>query len=247
MGLLLIEDAKCSERFQGQRRQLSASFKEALSRQLSPKLERKVSYKGQDLYERICFSAEKFSGYEVYRNGISALPFRIETREGRTWVGECCVIWKSQPGKKIFTPWDELHLEDIECGMLMDRKNTDALKRILAMKKEENLSFAYGVKTPVYGQTVTGVNDLRLGVDIPVGSAMLLETAYLCENFARLHKGKLATEGWPRQRGDFEIGMRILLGQGQGQVFGAFLEALEGVSFPLRYIKCNAVNGRVLP
>ena len=126
MDLLYIQDVKCTEMLRGRTRRLSSSFREVLSRQLSPKLLRKVRQpaEAKDVYGKICLSAGRYSGYEVYRNGISALPFRIETMPWGTWVGECFVIWKSLPGKGIFTPWDDMGDEDVECGLLIDRKNT---------------------------------------------------------------------------------------------------------------------------
>ena len=107
MGLLAIQDAKCTEMLDGKQRFLSCSFREVLSRQLSPKLLRKVreEERSEEIYDKICLSAGKYSGYEVYRNGISALPFRIETKQSGTWVGECFVIWKSMFGKDIFAPF----------------------------------------------------------------------------------------------------------------------------------------------
>ena len=242
MGLLAIQDAKCTEMLEGKPRFLSCSFREVLSKQLSPKLLRKIreTEKAQEIYEKIYLCAGKYSGYEVYRNGISALPFRIETKQSGTWVGECFVIWKSMFGKEIFAPWDEVNEGDIECGMLIDRKNTEALNRALCFNEaEESIAPVFGVDMAVYGRAITGINRLLVGVDEQVSPAMLLEMAYLCESFSRAHQGALSTEGWPRQKGDFEITLCILLGKGQTKVFGAFLQTLENASFPLKYVKCN--------
>lgn len=242
MGLLYIKDAKCSQTFGGRTRRLSPSFREVLSAQLSPKLERKVQGQksAKEIYDKICLSAEKYSEYEVYRNGISSLPFRIETRDCGVWVGECAVIWKSLPGKGIFTPWDELSPQDIECGVLIDRKNTEALNRALQFDEKNTLFEAVGeMKFPVYGRTVVGVNQLHVEVLEKVSPALLLEMAYICETFARAHQGMLATDGWPRQKGNFEISLRILLAKGQKKVFEGFLQAMCNASFPIQCVKCN--------
>ena len=247
MGLLYIQDAKCSQTFGGKTRRLSASFREVLSAQLSPKLERKVrgEKNAKGMYEKICLSAEKYSEYEVYRNGISSLPFRIETRDCGVWVGDCCVIWKSLPGKGIYTPWDELSAEDIECGVLIDRKNTEALNRALQFEDKSNLyPLAGEMKFPVFGRTVVGLNQLYIEVLEKVSPALLLEMAYICETFARSHQGMLATEGWPRQKGEFEMSLRIFLAKGQKRVFEGFLQALCNASFPIKAVYCNkrAIN-----
>ena len=242
MDLLYIQDVKCTEMLRGRTRRLSSSFRDVLSRQLSPKLLRKVRQpaEAKDVYGKICLSAGRYSGYEVYRNGISALPFRIETMPWGTWVGECFVIWKSLPGKGIFAPWDDMEHEDVECGLLIDRKNTDALNRALRLSYDpKDTSPLFGVEMRVYGQARPGKNNLQIGVAERVSSAMLLEIAYLCESFARDRRTDIRIEGWPRQRGDFSIGLTVELGKEYQQAFGGLLQALEKASFAICHVQCN--------
>ena len=244
MSFISIEDVKCGEMYQGKIRQLSVSFRNILSKQLYPKLLQKVRTPAEcnTLNNKIRLSTGKYSEYEVYRNGISALPFRIETKGEGVWVGECHVIWKSTEKGPLYAPWDDIRPNAIECGLLIDRKNTDALNRALAQWREADKSHEREGRIPLYGKAGQGLNELRIRTKIPVSAAVLLETAYLAESFSRECGPKLSTEGWPRQKGNFEVSLYISLRKDVNALFDSFLKRLEEASFPISHFSCNTAK-----
>ena len=154
MSVLSIREAAYGEVLGGKPIQMSPSFKKCAASKLTPKLKKRieVSEDADSLCSSVCLSAPKYSSYITYKNGISAMLFRVETLRPAFWFAECSVIWKSHEGQPIYAPWDDVLEDSIDMGLLMDKKNTDMLNFTLARlrKRSEKESALFALPFPFY-------------------------------------------------------------------------------------------------
>ena len=125
METLQVQESLFCDTYRGQTVSVSPSMRSAISKQISPKLIAKTESDAhrRRLSELVCLSAKEYSAFCGYKNGICAMPFRIEALGSHFFLASCTLIWKARSGKKWVYPWEEVEAEALDVGILMDKRS----------------------------------------------------------------------------------------------------------------------------